>query len=284
MPANAVAENVLGTMGTVCWTAQLIPQIWKTWRSKDTEGLSHWLVLLWTCSSAFLGVYVIVQDLNIPLILQPQLFGAFSLISWSQCQYYGSKRPLKTCILLGISIALVLGGFEAGMVFAVRPSYNAGNMRPVQFFGVFSAVVISAGLFPQYYEIYKHREVIGISVMFMLIDLLGGVFSDLSLVFKPKFDVVAGVTYSLVIFLDGIVILAAIILNPFARRRRRREAQLAAENAQHTSSPATTHVPARIEEGLRTSSVTPTLHDRGGDEDPGTKEGVGNNINEKQPA
>lgn len=33
----------------------------------------------------------------------------------------------------------------------------------------------------------------------MTIDLLGGVFSDLSLVFKPRFDVIAGVAYSLVV-------------------------------------------------------------------------------------
>ena len=52
---------------------------------------------------------------------------------------------------------------------------------------------------PQYYEIYKHREVVGISITFMLIDLLGGVFSDLSLAFKAPFDVIAAITYSLVI-------------------------------------------------------------------------------------
>ncbi len=33
----------------------------------------------------------------------------------------------------------------------------------------------------------------------MAVDLLGGVFSDLSLVFKPKFDVIAGVAYSAVV-------------------------------------------------------------------------------------
>ena len=52
---------------------------------------------------------------------------------------------------------------------------------------------------PQYYEIYKYKEVIGISITFMCIDLMGGVFNDLSLVFKDKFDVVAGITYSLVL-------------------------------------------------------------------------------------
>ena len=52
---------------------------------------------------------------------------------------------------------------------------------------------------PQYYEIYKYKEVVGISILFMLIDMAGGVFSDLSLAFKEEFDVVAGVTYSLVV-------------------------------------------------------------------------------------
>ena len=52
---------------------------------------------------------------------------------------------------------------------------------------------------PQYYEIYKHHEVKGISIPFMAIDLMGGVFSDLSLVFKSKFDVIAGIAYSLVV-------------------------------------------------------------------------------------
>jgi hypothetical protein len=52
---------------------------------------------------------------------------------------------------------------------------------------------------PQYYEIHKHRAVLGISLTFMAIDLLGGVFSLLSLVFKRRLDVLAAVAYSLVV-------------------------------------------------------------------------------------
>lgn len=44
MRPNAAAENALGTLGTVFWTIQMLPQIWKSWRSKSTEGLSPWLV------------------------------------------------------------------------------------------------------------------------------------------------------------------------------------------------------------------------------------------------
>jgi hypothetical protein len=63
MLSNPIAENVFGTLGgwssssdgaladapplitgTICWTVQLVPQIWKSWREKSTEGLSPWLV------------------------------------------------------------------------------------------------------------------------------------------------------------------------------------------------------------------------------------------------
>ncbi|OCH96320.1 PQ-loop-domain-containing protein [Obba rivulosa] len=224
MPANSAAENVLGTIGTICWTVQLIPQIWKSWRDKSTEGLSHWLLLMWGVSGAFLGVYAIVQDLNIPLIIQPQLFGVLSFVSWGQCQYYGEKRSRTTAIIMAVTATAVTAGFEVGMVFAVRPSFNKGNHGPVEAFGIISAVIISLALLPQYYEIYKHREVVGISLLFMTVDCLGGVFNDLSLAFKASFDITAGVTYSLVVFLDGTILLLAAILNPVARRRRKRAA------------------------------------------------------------
>ncbi|RPD76397.1 hypothetical protein L226DRAFT_375270 [Lentinus tigrinus ALCF2SS1-7] len=242
MPANPVAENVLGTIGTICWTVQLIPQIWKTWRTKSVEGLSEYLGLSWGISGVFFGVYAIVQDLNIPLIVQPQLLSTLSYLSWAQCQYYGRKRSRRTSILLYVSVMAISAGFEVGMIYAVRPAYNRGNDRPVQFFGAFSTVLLSIALlyvltpYPQYYEIYKHKEVIGISILFMIVDMLGGVFSDLSLAFKESFDVVAGVTYSLVVVLDGIVLLCAIILNPRAARRRKR-AQAVSEESGHGQHP-----------------------------------------------
>ena len=40
--------------------------------------------MLWSVAAWFLGVYAIVQDLNVPLIVQPQIFGFLSLVSWAQ--------------------------------------------------------------------------------------------------------------------------------------------------------------------------------------------------------
>ena len=65
---------------------------------------------------------------------------------------------------------------------------------------------------PQYYEIYKHKEVIGISIIFMFVDFLGGVFNDLSLAFKDHFDVIPAITYSLVVVSPSSQHLCSLIL------------------------------------------------------------------------
>lgn len=45
-----VAANVLGTIGTVLWCIQLVPQIWHNWRHKKTDGLPASMMVLWaTC-------------------------------------------------------------------------------------------------------------------------------------------------------------------------------------------------------------------------------------------
>lgn len=202
MPVNAVAENIFGTMGAILWTVQLIPQLLKSWRTKSTRGLSPWLVLIWSMAALPLGVYAIVQDLNVPLIVQPQLFSLLALLSWTQCMYYGRARSRTWCVAVLAGTLVVYGALETGMVFALRPSYRRGTSAGkagLRFFGILSSALISLALLPQYYEIYKHGAVIGISLTFMAVDLLGGVFSILSLAFKSHFDATAAVAYSLVV-------------------------------------------------------------------------------------
>ena len=90
------------------------------------------------------------------------------------------------------------GALEVGMIHAIRPSYEKGNDAGVLFLGITSSVVLAGGLLPQFWEIYKFQEVIGVSCLFMLVDMLGGIFSDLSLIFKGKVDALAAVAYTLV--------------------------------------------------------------------------------------
>ncbi|KAF4610756.1 hypothetical protein D9613_006898 [Agrocybe pediades] len=224
---NSVAENVFGVTGTICWTAQLIPQAWKSYHNKSTTGLSHWLLLLWGISAVLQGTYVLLQRLNIPLMVQPQLFGFLSLICWGQCQYYGLRRSRRTAIFLTALTIVFCGVLEFVLVLTIRPSHDRGKHTAADALGILSSVLVSVALFPQYWEIYKYKEVIGISMLFITVDILGGVFNLLSLVFKEKFDAIAAVTYAAVVVLDSVIVVAALILNPKARKRRVRDDQRA---------------------------------------------------------
>lgn len=61
-----VAATVLGTIGTVLWCIQLLPQIWTNWRSKATDGMPASMMFLWALCAVPFGVYSIVQNFNIP--------------------------------------------------------------------------------------------------------------------------------------------------------------------------------------------------------------------------
>jgi len=217
MPENRVAENVLGTIGTVCWTCQILPQNWKSWRERSTEGLSAYLMFLWAVAAVFLGIYNLSRDINLPLIVQPQIFGFLSVLSWVQCLYYSQKRSLRFCLFMLTLYCLIGGGFEAGMVSISKHELNKGNERPVQFFAIATSVMFAMGLLPQYWEIWKRKKVIGVSYYFITVDTLGGVFSLLSLVFKPEFDILAAIAYSLVVVMDLPILISALILNPSSR-------------------------------------------------------------------
>lgn len=107
-------------------------------------------------------------------------------------------------------------------------------------------------------------------------DMSGGVFCTLSLIFKKEFDIVAGVSgllpafrqplsrvarpdpslapscissqcnYIGIVLLDGLILILACILNPRANRRRKREARASGDD---DSSPAS------VEEGERGRDV-----------------------------
>ena len=48
MPSDKpIAAYVLGTIGTILWCVQLVPQIWHNWRHKRTDGLPPTMMFLW---------------------------------------------------------------------------------------------------------------------------------------------------------------------------------------------------------------------------------------------
>jgi uncharacterized protein with PQ loop repeat len=187
---------------------------------------------IWACATIFQGSYLVSMRSSIPLQIQPQAFGGLGVVSWGQCLYYGKKYSLRKTLTCVFTFYAVFVGFEVGSVYALWAGERRGITWPMQMYGWITSALLILGLMPQYYEIYKHKEVVGISILFMLVDIGGGLFSGISLFFRRHFDSTAFVQYFLVVVLDGVVVLLAVILNPLAKKRRAREAALAdAENS-----------------------------------------------------
>lgn len=152
-------------------------------------------MLLWATAGIPLGAYNIAQNFHIALRIQPQILTALSLATWTQCQYYGRRWSWFKCLAVAAPLALVLGGIELGLVFALLAAKSRDLQWPVILMAVLSASLLSAGVLRHYWDIYRERTVRGISFLFVAIDALGDLTSLVSIFFQPELDVLGMVIY-----------------------------------------------------------------------------------------
>ncbi|KAI0837080.1 hypothetical protein F5Y06DRAFT_91645 [Hypoxylon sp. FL0890] len=219
------AANVLGTIGTILWCIQTIPQIWTNWRTKKTEGLPGSMMYLWALCGVPFGAYNVVQRFNYPLQIQPQVFMALCLVNWCQILFYNNKWAIWKAILIGLANAAAFAGVEAALVLTLRPLYDAGKSAGILVVGIFAAILLAAGLLPPYGELWKRRgRVIGINFVFLSMDWFGAFFSLMSLAAQNTFDVLGGVLYIVCIILETGIFLSHIIWLLRTRKLRKEAA------------------------------------------------------------
>ncbi|KAK2002622.1 hypothetical protein LX36DRAFT_707680 [Colletotrichum falcatum] len=190
------AANALGTLGAVCWSIQLIPQIIINYRRHNATGLQPSMMMLWACAGVPLGAYNIVEDFNVALRIQPQILTFLSLATWIQCYYYQRAWSLLRSLSVLAPIAAVMAGIQAALIIGLRIIKDRGVEWPMILMAVLSAALLAAGVLRHYWDIYVHRTVRGISFIFVAIDAAGDVFSLASIFFQPKTDVLGIVIYA----------------------------------------------------------------------------------------
>ncbi|OJJ48310.1 hypothetical protein ASPZODRAFT_23961 [Penicilliopsis zonata CBS 506.65] len=206
------ASNVLGTIGTVLWCLQLVPQIWHNWKRKKTDGLPALMMFLWALCAVPMGAYLILQEVNIPLQIQPQIFSTLALIGWGQVLYYNHNYTAMKATLCAVGTGLLFGGAEALLILTLRIPYNKGIRWPDTVVGVFAAIFLGAGLLPPYFEMWKRSgRVVGINWVFLSIDTSGGLFSLFALAAQGSFDILGGIMYIVVIVLEAGIYISHIV-------------------------------------------------------------------------
>ncbi|CAN8100687.1 unnamed protein product [Discula destructiva] len=227
------AATVLGTIGTVLWCVQLVPQIWTNWRTKTTDGMPASMMFLWALCGVPFGVYAIVQKFNVPIQVQPQVFMCLCIVSWAQSLIYFHKWVVWKAATLAAATLIVFGGVEAALILTIQPLYHVGNETPVLVVGIIAAILLAAGLLPPYGEIWKRKgRVIGINWIFLTMDWNGAFFSLMALVAQNTFDVLGGVLYIVCCLLEA-GIFASHFVWLLRTRKIRREAAAQGKTFDH---------------------------------------------------
>ncbi|KYK57037.1 PQ loop repeat protein [Drechmeria coniospora] len=190
-----VAANILGILGAVCWSVQLIPQIVVNYRRHHAVGLQPSMMMLWACAGVPLGVYNIVEEFNIALRIQPQILTFLSLATWMQCRHYQRGWSVARSLLAVAPIVLAMGAIQASLIMGLRILKTRAVNWPLTFMAVLSALLLALGVLRHYWDIYLHRTVRGVSFVFVAIDAAGDLFSLVSIFFQPQLDVLGMAVY-----------------------------------------------------------------------------------------
>ncbi|KAF9917592.1 hypothetical protein BX616_000530 [Lobosporangium transversale] len=215
--AKVVLENVFGMLGIIFWSFQLLPQVIDNYKAKTTEGLSASMFLFWTLASLGFGSYSIIEDLSIPIIVQPHVFGFFSTTCFLQCIYYNQKKRWSLLKTLVISFLLAVGfaGIEAAAFFGTRAGLVHDVKGTLDAAGILPVVLLGVGFIPQYIDILRLRSVVSVSMVFIGADASGSVFSLISLALRDTFDLLAALNYVIVFVCDMVIVAFYLYFNKY---------------------------------------------------------------------
>jgi uncharacterized protein with PQ loop repeat len=94
MTENTIAATVFAVAGAICWSLQLVPQIVLNYKRKSTDGFSGLMMLLWVMAGVPLGIYNIIQSLNIGLQIQPSVICFLNSRANDKAILYGVRAHL----------------------------------------------------------------------------------------------------------------------------------------------------------------------------------------------
>jgi uncharacterized protein with PQ loop repeat len=213
MTPYEIAELTFAIMGFFAFSFQLAPQAWLNYTLKSTHGLSTLMIIFFVIATTILGGYSFATGMSIMLKLQPPIFLFFCFIILGQVRFYGILATAQTMdenVDIDKSLSPLTqpatqpsslrrkAWIQALAVVAVTATVSIGAQIGIYYLTISAGpppnptlltlsllTPISAfiGFMPQFYEIYKLKRVVGISLLFLIIDGLGGVFNIVSLIF-----------------------------------------------------------------------------------------------------
>jgi hypothetical protein len=133
----------------------------------------------------------VLQSRTFPIPSRPALFHFYPLLPLRPLPHArranasptsDSKRwSLLRCTLTLFLLLLLLGSLETSLILCLRPALDRSLQWPLNLMAALSALLLALGVGRHYVDIWQHRDVRGISFLFVGIDATGDLTSLLSL-------------------------------------------------------------------------------------------------------
>jgi uncharacterized protein with PQ loop repeat len=177
MNSADIAVYCLGVISMIFYGITYFPQMYEIWKTKSSEGVSIWTVLLWTQADALslLGSILLQLDIMIIIICWYHFF--MDLIMIYMVVYFGQVRDKRMLYYLSIFVlANVLTNCLINILYYGNPTPTQ-NLVGETLAWVTTFIYI-VGRFPQILHLQKSIE--GLSVL-MFVFAIGGNASYLGL-------------------------------------------------------------------------------------------------------
>lgn len=171
---NSIASFALGVLSIIFYSVVYYPQFYVIYKTKKTDGISIWMLLVWGQADFLSLIGVVVLNLELSLIIIGWYHAFIGFLMTMYTLYYEKDNKvvkyIAVIVYYGINISVSLY-----LTIAFLYNYEAGTVL-----GWASSIFYVIGRLPQLYLNYRRKTTEGLSMLMYIFTILGNTFYLLS--------------------------------------------------------------------------------------------------------
>lgn len=171
---SSIASFAFGILSIIFYSVVYYPQFYLIYKSKKTDGISIWMLLVWGQADflSLIGVVTLNLELSLIIIGWYHAFIGFAMTLYTL--YYETDNKVKKYIAVGLYYCINIS-ISMYLTITFIYSYEAGTVL-----GWVSSVLYIIGRLPQLYLNYRRKNTEGLSMLMYIFTILGNTFYLLS--------------------------------------------------------------------------------------------------------
>jgi uncharacterized protein with PQ loop repeat len=171
---NSIASFAFGILSIIFYSVVYYPQFYVIYKTKKTDGISIWMLLVWGQADFLSLVGVVVLNLELSLIIIGWYHAFVGFLMTMYTLYYEKDNKFIKYIAVGLYYGINIS-VSLYLTIAFLYNYEAGTVL-----GWASSIFYVIGRFPQLYLNYRRKTTEGLSMLMYIFTILGNTFYLLS--------------------------------------------------------------------------------------------------------